>query len=63
MDEWICTKDVGIDGFTAGKVYKVNHKGLLIDDDGDVRLTPSDYNGCFMANIFVMIPPVSLVNE
>lgn len=44
MKEWICINPHYRTGFTAGKSYSTNEDGMLIDDDGEVRLEPKIYN-------------------
>ena len=41
---YICTYANGpAMSFTKGKVYNINNRGCLIDDDNDVRRSPRHY--------------------
>lgn len=44
MKEWICINPYYRTGFTAGKTYSTNEEGMLIDDDGLIRIEPEIYN-------------------
>lgn len=59
--KWKCLKDAGC--FTVGKIYACTPEGRLIDDDGDRRLRPEQYNRHYERECFIEIKAGSMFNK
>lgn len=44
MGDWVCIYSRDSREFAVGKIYTTNEFGQLVDDEGDIRLTPELYN-------------------
>ena len=60
MKEWICNEHIC--GFTPGRIYSTSPEGSLIDNAGDLRLRPENYNYA-IKGAFKQIEDVSLENK